>query len=214
MPSIRESFRISNIALGGKKMDNGELVTNDGKTVTIDEWLSSIGMSQYIETFKSNGVEISHFQSLSDQDLQSMEITVLGHRKTILASIENFHESLQESAGSEKLNILEERSNLLIKRYFKVVAVLTILGTIIATITDGDPLFVFLACLFGGIGFFIYSIPGLIAFRKGHQYKWAILLANWFLGITGIVWLILLGFSLGLFGPGAAVALSYFADRK
>ena len=181
---------------------------------TIEKWISSIGMNQYVDVFKSNAVEISHLQELTDADLQDMGIAAIGHRKTILGSIENLFESHQEVINMEETEKLKARSNVIIKNYFKVMAVLTILCTIIALISEeGDPASVFIVGILGSIGFLIYSLPGLIAFRKGHEYRWAILLGNWLLGVTGIVWLVLLGFAMGLFGSGAAFALAYFADR-
>lgn len=181
---------------------------------TIEKWISSIDMNQYVDAFKSNAVEISHLQELTDADLQDMGIAAIGHRKTILGSIENLFESHQEVVNIEEIEKLKARSNGIIKNYFKVMAVLTILCTIIALLSEGgDPASVLMVGILGSIGFLIYSLPGLIAFRKGHEYKWAILLGNWFLGVTGIVWLVLLGFAMGLFGSGAAVALAYFANR-
>jgi len=53
--------------------------------ITIAEWLSSLGMSEYAERFAENGIDISVLRHLTDQDLKDIGV-LLGHRRKMLAA--------------------------------------------------------------------------------------------------------------------------------
>jgi predicted ATPase/class 3 adenylate cyclase len=54
--------------------------------ITIAEWLSSLGMSEYAERFAENGIDISVLRYLTDQDLKDIGV-LLGHRRKMLAAV-------------------------------------------------------------------------------------------------------------------------------
>jgi len=62
--------------------------TGDGEEVK--KWLSGIGMERYFDNFMKSGIKtIATVQSLTPQDLEKMEINLLGHKKTLLIAIQN-----------------------------------------------------------------------------------------------------------------------------
>lgn len=56
-----------------------------------------------------------------------------------------------------------------------------------------EALFVLLAAI---IGFVIYFIPTIVAFKREHHNRWAIFALNFFLGFCGIGWVASLVWSL------------------
>jgi ABC-type transport system involved in cytochrome c biogenesis permease component len=46
------------------------------------------------------------------------------------------------------------------------------------------------------IVFVVYFIPTIVAFRRGHHNRWPIAVLNFFLGSTGIGWVLALVWSL------------------
>ena len=52
----------------------------------IGQWLLSLGMSQYVDTFEENHITIDDLPDLSDADLKELGVTSMGHRKGILRS--------------------------------------------------------------------------------------------------------------------------------
>jgi hypothetical protein len=52
----------------------------------IADWLARLGMSEYAERFKQNGITIAALPHLTDQDLKEIGV-LLGHRRVMLAAI-------------------------------------------------------------------------------------------------------------------------------
>jgi hypothetical protein len=53
---------------------------------TIAEWLTSLGLSEYIDRFVENGIDVSVLPDLIDQDLKDLGV-LLGHRRKMLRAI-------------------------------------------------------------------------------------------------------------------------------
>jgi class 3 adenylate cyclase/tetratricopeptide (TPR) repeat protein len=64
--------------------------------VDIDDWLRSIGLAQYAQTFHDNAIDVSILPDLTDQDLEKMGV-LLGHRRKMLRAIAGF-ETIERSA--------------------------------------------------------------------------------------------------------------------
>ena len=59
----------------------------DGQVMsTIAEWLTSLGMSGYVERFAENRIDFSVLRDLTDQDLKDLGV-VLGDRRKMLRAI-------------------------------------------------------------------------------------------------------------------------------
>jgi hypothetical protein len=52
----------------------------------IVDWLKALELSEYVERFAENGIDISVLPHLTDQDLKEMGV-LLGHRRKMLAAI-------------------------------------------------------------------------------------------------------------------------------
>jgi class 3 adenylate cyclase/predicted ATPase len=52
----------------------------------IEEWLASLGMSEYTQRFAENDIDVSVLRHLTDQDLKELGVS-LGHRRKMLAAI-------------------------------------------------------------------------------------------------------------------------------
>jgi class 3 adenylate cyclase len=55
----------------------------------IAEWLASIGLSEYSQSFAENGIDVSVLRDLTEQDLKDLGV-LLGHRRKILRAIAEF----------------------------------------------------------------------------------------------------------------------------
>ena len=53
----------------------------------IDGWLRGIGLGQYIELFRANDVDGEVLPKLTSDDLISIGVTSVGHRRKLLAAI-------------------------------------------------------------------------------------------------------------------------------
>jgi class 3 adenylate cyclase/predicted ATPase len=52
------------------------------------EWLGRLGLSQYAEAFAENNIEYALLPDLTEQDLRTLGVASLGHRKKLLRAIE------------------------------------------------------------------------------------------------------------------------------
>lgn len=66
--------------------------------MNLKEYLESIELTQYIESFEKNDVTFDVLKTLSDDDLKELGIESFGHRKTIL---NNLKSSTQANASNE-----------------------------------------------------------------------------------------------------------------
>jgi class 3 adenylate cyclase len=62
----------------------------------IDGWLRRIGLEQYAQTFRENGIDLSILPDLTDQDLEKLGV-LLGHRRKLLRAIADL-EAIEKSA--------------------------------------------------------------------------------------------------------------------
>src|SRR6516165_1634440 len=53
----------------------------------IADWLRQLGMQEYIQQFAENDVDFAILGELTDQDLEKIGITSLGHRRKLLRAI-------------------------------------------------------------------------------------------------------------------------------
>src|SRR5258705_553911 len=60
------------------------------RTTTTDlaEWLGSYGLGQYAKTFAENNIDYSVLPDLTENDLEKLGVSSLGHRKKLLRAIE------------------------------------------------------------------------------------------------------------------------------
>jgi hypothetical protein len=76
--------------LASKKLTQFTLSFRHGSQVAVMEqiadWLERLGMSEYAEHFKQNGITIAALRHLTDQDLKEIGV-LLGHRRVMLAAI-------------------------------------------------------------------------------------------------------------------------------
>jgi class 3 adenylate cyclase len=54
----------------------------------LDEWLNRLGLGQYVQTFAENNIEYSVLPDLTENDLEKLGVSSLGHRKKLLRAIE------------------------------------------------------------------------------------------------------------------------------
>ena len=65
------------------------------RSATVREWLAAEGLSQYVELFEQNRIELDVLSDLTERDLQDLGIP-LGDRKRLLKAI---HSSAGMQAG-------------------------------------------------------------------------------------------------------------------
>ena len=68
----------------------------------IDGWLRRIGLEQYAQTFRENGIDLSVLPDLTDQDFEKLGV-LLGHRRKMLraiAELSGVEKSAPKGAGA------------------------------------------------------------------------------------------------------------------
>jgi hypothetical protein len=77
------------ILLEAKSLPKVKLLTKSDEILTVDEWLESLKLAEYRNSFRTNGYnEMSRVRNLWEVELNTvLEINKLGHRKRILASL-------------------------------------------------------------------------------------------------------------------------------
>ena len=70
----------------------------------VDAWLAMIGLEQYAETFRENGIDFGVLPDLTDQDLEKLGV-LLGHRRKLLRAIADL-EAVEERTGGCRCRFL------------------------------------------------------------------------------------------------------------
>ena len=55
----------------------------------IADWLEKLGLGQYAQRFAENDIDFDILKDLTDQDLEKIGVTSLGHRRRLLRAIDN-----------------------------------------------------------------------------------------------------------------------------
>jgi class 3 adenylate cyclase len=53
----------------------------------VDDWLQKLGLGQYAQRFAENDIEFTILRDLTDEDLEKIGVTSLGHRRKLLRAI-------------------------------------------------------------------------------------------------------------------------------
>ena len=64
----------------------------------VQQWLNSIDLGQYADAFEENAIGWDLFEELTDDDLRTIGIEALGHRKRLLKAISEMGESSETTA--------------------------------------------------------------------------------------------------------------------
>ena len=67
---------------------------------SISEWLESLGLDQYAQVFADNDIDLELIPSLSDQDLEKLGVSSMGHRKKLLKAIAELDDATTVAAPS------------------------------------------------------------------------------------------------------------------
>ena len=65
---------------------------------SVRQWLDALGLSQYVDAFEANDVDIDLLPDLNDQVLKDIGVASAGHRLRLLAAIRAVHEEEEKSA--------------------------------------------------------------------------------------------------------------------
>jgi len=181
----------------------------------LDRWLNSTGLGQYSNNFRKQDITINEIFTLSDNEIDSLGISTLGHKKKFLEA----REQLLNSIKSEYLSKNILKSQELTKNLIYLVVILGVIVSAIVYFTSKNPDDGFIGNYFtSGLavtsGILIFLIPSIVAGYRGHEFAWAILLANIFLGGTGLVWAVCLVLALGKINPGTAAVLTFLGQQN
>jgi len=67
---------------------------------SISEWLQSLALDQYTQVFADNDIDFGLIGRLSEQDLKELGVSSMGHRKKLLAAIEELDDATIAAASS------------------------------------------------------------------------------------------------------------------
>jgi hypothetical protein len=62
-------------------------------TQQIADWLEKLGFGQYAQRFAESDINFSILSDLTDQDLEKIGITSLGHRRQLLCAIASLNDT-------------------------------------------------------------------------------------------------------------------------
>jgi SAM domain (Sterile alpha motif) len=68
------------------------------------DWLDKLGMSEYLERFAENKIDVSVLHHITDQDLKDIGVP-LGHRRKMLAAITELVGAAQGSAKTASTEV-------------------------------------------------------------------------------------------------------------
>jgi hypothetical protein len=54
----------------------------------VEQWLRNLGLTQYAQAFAENDIDFDILAGLTDADLKELGVGSLGHRKRLLAAID------------------------------------------------------------------------------------------------------------------------------
>src|SRR6516225_2682120 len=60
----------------------------------IADWLGKLGLGQYAQRFAENDIDFDILRNLTDQDLEKIGVTSLGHRRQMLRAIAELGEAI------------------------------------------------------------------------------------------------------------------------
>ena len=69
----------------------------------VTEWLESIGLSEYVQRFVENGIDLSVLGDLTEQDLKELGV-LLGHRRKLLRAIAELDDAARPSLRKQLSN--------------------------------------------------------------------------------------------------------------
>ena len=76
---------------------------------TIEDWLSQLGLSKYLEAFVQNDVDLRALPHITEADLQELGVS-LGHRKIILAAIKGLAQLSLDGSPTGSLSLRESEA--------------------------------------------------------------------------------------------------------
>jgi len=75
----------------------------------IDDWLKRLGMREYIQHFAENDIDFAILGDLTDQDLEKIGVTSLGHRRKLLRAIADLQGGEAAAAAPRVTDSAERR---------------------------------------------------------------------------------------------------------
>ena len=78
--------------------------------MNIELWLNDLDLSEYINVFKEESIDIEVLPELTSDDLKEIGVNKLGHRKIILKAISE----LKKEPNNQALNDTQEKDELTI----------------------------------------------------------------------------------------------------
>jgi class 3 adenylate cyclase len=79
----------------------------------VRQWLDSLGLGQYADTFEENAIERVHLPDLDHEVLQAMGMSAAGHRMTILKAVAALQEETSNpTAAVDRIHAEAERRHL------------------------------------------------------------------------------------------------------
>ncbi len=118
------------------------------ETFSVSRWLAEIGLKQYVSKFRKNDIStLELLRSLTDSDLAEIGVQSLGHRKRILAAIDDLrtHRQTGQSRDNGIIGKTESPSPAMAKslvkkprrfRILKILLVLIALGVVAAIVIE------------------------------------------------------------------------------
>ena len=73
-------------------------------TTDIAEWLGGQGLGQYAKTFAENNIDYSVLPDLTDNDLEKLGVSSLGHRKKLLRAIQELTPARQPTGTTKAVS--------------------------------------------------------------------------------------------------------------
>lgn len=74
----------------------------------VSAWLTEVQLQQYVSAFAQNAITGSVLLDITGEDLDYMEIKILGHRKIILKAVEEFRQNQRYSSGASATTKMPE----------------------------------------------------------------------------------------------------------
>src|SRR6516165_1496576 len=133
----------------------------------IADWLGKLGLGQYAQRFAENDIDFDILRVLTDQDLEKIGVTSLGHRRKMLHAIAELGEAIPSAPTGSATKPEREPPDEAERRHLTVMFCDLVGSTALATRLDPEDMWRVVASYQAAIGAVIGRYQGMIAQYMG-----------------------------------------------
>ncbi len=176
----------------------------------IEDFLFAVKLDRYTSLFQRHDIETRELFSMNDLELEKLGIESTGHRKRLIEAVAQYRIEIKNKKAEQERSESKELTKKILTGYIIFSFFIAIILQVTITEKSLTDTFWLLDGLLIAAALCAFMIPSIIAWWRGVEFKWWILIANVFLGGTGLGWVACFFFSLSKIDHDAA---KFFIDK-